>query len=204
MTLRAHGVRHRVGDVLLGQRVERRPDRRADLVRLQAGRRRVDRDRPLGLLERDRLVDLVPEDRVRGVGQLQPPVEHVDLPGEQPQRSRHQPLDVEVRRAAVRHEDHQVERAGAVGDLRLDARLARPLRQLDLGAAHLGDERDVAPHRQARDVGDLARVGVPPRVVGQQVPDRLDAERRELLQLGGLARCARSSSGSTCVRTLSW
>ena len=51
-----------------------------------------------------------------------------------------------------------------------------PVELVHAGVGDLGDDRDVLVQRQVGEAGELAPLRVPPRVVVQQVADRVQAE----------------------------
>ncbi len=147
-----------------------------DLPGLQLGAGRVDRDQlvreggggvPVGGVRPERLV--------RGVGELELAVEHADLAREHGAGARQQVL---VGLVDARPEEDQLEAAAAVGDGHLQAFAAAPVERQDPGVGDLGDHRHVLVDlvRELRQGGQLPALGVPPRVVVEQVQGRVQAE----------------------------
>ncbi|GFN07495.1 hypothetical protein Smic_60510 [Streptomyces microflavus] len=76
---------------------------------------------------------------------------------------------------AVAEED-QLETAAAVGEGDLQPLAPPVVEHQDAGVGDLGDDRDVLVQREVGQRGQLAALLVPPRVVVQQITDRVQAE----------------------------
>jgi hypothetical protein len=175
----AHALGERVTADVGG--VQDHPYAVGDLPGGQPLGRRVHRDQLLGELprgvggvSRDHLVlrvDQLPFDPPPG------PVE-AHLSGEEPPRARRELALGDVRALA---EERQGQPPAAVGDGDLEdvAGLTGDPPALDL--FHLGHHRDVFTLGEAVQVGQLATLGVTPRIVAQQVPGGLQVEGGESL-----------------------
>ncbi len=179
---RRHRVRHRI------EHVEGMPDRPGDRPAAHVLVGRVDRDHGAGevigrqpVVERtDRAAQLSEQD-VLGVYELPLVAEDADLSGEQGPGAGLQLVGPELVAAP---EEDQLQGGPAVADGGFDADvqalLAAATELLDAAAQHVGHHRHVVALAQAREVGQLAPLGQPPRVVPHQIADGgpLDLEHR--------------------------
>lgn len=113
------------------------------------------------------------EQLVRGVGQLHLAVEDGDLAREHRLAAREQLL---VRLVDAVAEEDQLEAAAAVGQGDLQAFAPAVVEHQDPGVGDLGDDRDVLVQREVGQRGQFAALLVPPRVVVQQITDRVQVE----------------------------
>ena len=116
------------------------------------------------------------------------------VPANRPRRpARSSPLRPPL--AWLAEEGQRQRAAGAVGDHGLQDDAAGRCRMgRSVGLPHLGQDGHLLAERRARDVGQLAALGVPARVVAQQVADGVQAELR-LQRLGRLAADDLAASG---------
>jgi hypothetical protein len=83
-------------------------------------------------------------------------------------------------------EERELQRSGAVGDDHLEEFAMAIAHRTGLDAAHLGDDRDRVADAQGIQGREVAAHRVAPRVMAEQIADRLESERP--LELGRDAR----------------
>src|SRR5690606_4224168 len=190
-----------------GERLEHGLDRAADAPRGQRGAGGVERDGPGGLLDGARLVLLLVDEAEGRVLQHPPAGEVLDGGGEQPHPARVE-LAFLAGQVAVGAEEPQHELALPVGDGDVEHRGAGLAGGAQGGARDPRVDRDVVPHRQVGEVGEPARVPVPPRVVAHEVPAGLEPELGQRLggavpdEAGerGVERAYRTTAAASTVR----
>ena len=167
-------------------RLERSSDEGADAVARQGSGRRIDGQQTLmtevlgGLLRAAPCAHVSEHLDLRG-GELQLAAELPDLPAERGDRAGSELL----RHPALVEEGHAEHRAAGLADGEVgDVAPGTPLRSevTDLRVDDLADERGGLADLDRREVDDLTCVGVAAWVVLEQVPDRADPQRRELLR----------------------
>ena len=95
-----------------------------------------------------------------------------DLTGEQTPDAGHEVLLRPPRLV----EEGEIEKAAPIGDDDLENGPASSPHVSGRCAGDLGDHRDVVAHLERGEIGELATIGVAPRIVTQQVVDRLQTE----------------------------